>query len=89
MANFIFKNTCFCNILRNYEKVGGDRGEKGIITLAILHLVPETTVTRAMGCLNINKSAHRFISITKVSCDAATSVFTKMHEGLQVSDKDI
>lgn len=22
------KDTCFCNILRNYEKVGGDRGKK-------------------------------------------------------------
>lgn len=70
------KDTCFCNILRNYEKVGDDRGKKkkkGIITLANLHSVPETAVRYAMGCLNTSKSAHRFISVTKVSCDAATS----------------
>jgi len=54
----------FCNALRNCEKEGGERGKKGIIALLIiLHSVPGVAVTCAMGCLNIGKSAHRFISV--------------------------
>lgn len=63
-------NTCFWNILRNYEKVTEEKKELPHCNFA---LISRDRVTRAMGCLNISKSAHRFISVIKVSCDAATS----------------